>query len=76
MPGTGPGDGGERAWNASGRPRILGRRVRKSVCSGYLLDYLVELQRHEAQVTEKPDEWMPWNYRETLTRLASIPAVN
>jgi transposase len=39
-------------------------------------DYLVELQRHEAQVKEKPSEWMPWNYRETLARLASIPAVS
>jgi hypothetical protein len=39
-------------------------------------DYLVELQRHEAQVKEKPSEWMPWNYRETRARLASIPAVS
>src|ERR1700677_2574924 len=39
-------------------------------------DYLVELQRHEAQVKEKPSEWMPWNYRETLAGLASTPAVS
>ena len=39
-------------------------------------DYLVELQRHAAQVKEKPSEWMPWNYRETLSGLASIPVVS
>ncbi len=37
-------------------------------------DYLVELQRHASQVQEKPSEWMRWNYRETLARLASTPA--
>lgn len=33
-------------------------------------DYLVELQRHKAQLAAHPSEWMPWNYRETLLRLA------
>ena len=31
-------------------------------------DYLSELQRHHRQVAEKPAEWLPWNYRETLER--------
>jgi len=26
-------------------------------------DYLVELQRHAAEVAASPAEWMPWNYR-------------
>lgn len=33
-------------------------------------DYLTELQRHAEALARNPAEWMPWNYRETLTRLA------
>ena len=33
-------------------------------------DYLTELQRHAAEVFAHPPEWMPWNYRETMARLA------
>ena len=29
-------------------------------------DYLVELQRHAAQVAKDPPSWMPWNYRLAL----------
>ena len=29
-------------------------------------DYLVALQRNHAFVEENPEEWMPWNYQETL----------
>ncbi len=36
-------------------------------------DYLTELQRHAKELKQKPSEWMPWNYRETLARLA-MPA--
>jgi transposase len=32
-------------------------------------DYLVELQKNHALVEENPEEWMPWNYRETLAAL-------
>ncbi len=31
-------------------------------------DYLCEMQRHAEQVKEDPEQWMPWNYRETLNR--------
>ena len=37
-------------------------------------DYLVALQRHHQEVAARPDEWMPWTYRETLTRHAAGPA--
>jgi len=37
-------------------------------------DYLTELQRHAEQLRAKPAEWMPWNYRATLDRLAQ-PAI-
>jgi hypothetical protein len=33
-------------------------------------DYLTELQRHTEELKQNPSEWMPWNYRETLARLA------
>lgn len=32
-------------------------------------DYLVALQRYHALVEENPEEWMPWNYAETLAGL-------
>jgi hypothetical protein len=37
-------------------------------------DYLTELQRHAAELKANPAEWVPWNYRETLLRLATPTA--
>ena len=37
-------------------------------------DYLTELQRHAEELKQNPSEWMPWNYRETLARLATRTA--
>ena len=37
-------------------------------------DYLTELQRHSADLSARPQEWMPWNYRETLIRLTTPAA--
>ena len=36
-------------------------------------DYLVALQRHHEEVADEPEDWMPWNYREILARLATGP---
>jgi hypothetical protein len=33
-------------------------------------DYLTELLRHSTELKQRPSEWMPWNYRDTLPRLA------
>jgi hypothetical protein len=30
-------------------------------------DYLTELQRHPGELAASPSDWMPWNYRETLS---------
>jgi hypothetical protein len=30
-------------------------------------EQLTELQRHVAELKSKPSDWMPWNYRDTLT---------
>jgi len=32
-------------------------------------DYLVELMRHEKEVSQEPGKWLPWNYRGTLAEL-------
>jgi transposase len=32
-------------------------------------EYLTELQRHSADLSVHPSEWMPWNYREAVPRL-------
>ena len=37
-------------------------------------DYLTELQRHAEELKRQPSEWMPWNYRETLSRLSALAA--
>lgn len=37
-------------------------------------DYLVQLQRHTDKVASSPEEWMPWNYLETLARLEAEAA--
>jgi transposase len=34
-------------------------------------DYLTELLRHPAQLTVRPAEWMPWNYRGTANAAAA-----
>ena len=38
------------------------------LCGANSFDYLIELQRHAQELVARPAEWMPWNYRETLTR--------
>jgi transposase len=38
------------------------------LCGANSFDYLTELQRHTRELAERPAEWMPWNYRETLAR--------
>ena len=37
-------------------------------------DYLTELLRHTEELKRSPSEWMPWNYRETLSRLSALAA--
>jgi len=37
-------------------------------------DYLTELLRHAEELKQSPSEWMPWNYRDTLARMATPAA--
>jgi transposase len=43
------------------------------LCGANSFDYLIELQRHAQELAACPTEWMPWNYRETLTRTVNLP---
>lgn len=38
-------------------------------CGADPLEYLVELQKHSAELAENPGAWMAWNYRETVQAL-------
>jgi hypothetical protein len=40
------------------------------LCGANPFDYLTELQKHADRLRNAPQEWMPWNYRETLAGLA------
>jgi len=34
-------------------------------------DYLTELDRHAEELSASPQDWMPWNYRQTLDGVAT-----
>jgi transposase len=36
------------------------------LCGANPFDYLTELQKHSSELAQKPAQWMPWTYRETL----------
>ena len=38
-------------------------------------DYLTELERHATAVAANPQDWLPWNYQETLVSIAALPPV-
>jgi transposase len=42
------------------------------LCGANSLDYLIEIQRHARELAARPSEWMPWNYRDTLMRIAAV----
>lgn len=45
-------------------------------CGADPFDYLVELQKHAAELAENPGAWMPWNYRQTIERGRASPSSN
>jgi hypothetical protein len=40
------------------------------LCRANPFDYLTKLQTHADEVESSPQDWMPWNYQETLAALA------
>jgi transposase len=43
------------------------------LCGANPFDYLTELERHADELATNPQDWMPWNYRQTLDALAPPP---
>jgi len=43
------------------------------LCGANPFDYLTEPDRHASAAASTPAARMPWNYRETLASLASLP---
>jgi len=43
-------------------------------CEANPFDYLTELDRHAACTAANPQDWLPWNYRQTLAGPATFPA--
>ncbi|MBN1393517.1 MAG: transposase [Pirellulales bacterium] len=39
------------------------------LCGANPFEYLTEIDRHAAELSSRPQDWMPWNYRETLEGL-------
>jgi len=40
------------------------------LCDANVFDYLAELDRHAADLAANPENWMPWNYRQTLESIS------
>jgi transposase len=38
------------------------------LCGANAFEYLTDLQQHGEELSRSPQQWMPWNYRETLAR--------
>ena len=40
------------------------------LCGANAFEYLTELQQHYEELSCSPEQWMPWNRRETLARVS------
>jgi len=43
------------------------------LCGANPFEYLTELDRHASEACVNPQNWMPWNYRETLEGMGQCP---
>src|SRR5712692_7123071 len=46
------------------------------LCGADPFDFLVVLQRHHEAVVAHPDQWMPWNYQQTLAERSPAPGAS
>lgn len=46
------------------------------LCGTDPFNYLCELQRNPRPLAENPGQWLPWNYRQTLAKIADGSAVD
>jgi transposase len=42
-------------------------------CGANAFDYLTELERHAGELSANPQNWMPWNYKQTLGNTGPPP---
>ncbi len=42
------------------------------LCGANPFDYLTELERHADELARNPQDWLPWNYRQTLDALTPL----
>jgi transposase len=42
------------------------------LCDANPFDYLTELERHADELARNPQDWLPWNYRQTLDALTPL----
>ena len=42
------------------------------LCEANPFDYLTELERHADEASSSPQNWMPWNYRDTLEGMGHV----
>jgi hypothetical protein len=42
------------------------------LCGANPFEYLAELDRHAGPASANPQDWMPWNYRETLEGMEHV----
>ncbi len=47
-----------------------------ALCGANPFDYLTEIDRHAAEMSAAPQNWMPWNYRQTIAVSSLHPAIS
>ena len=47
-----------------------------ALCGANPFDYLTEIDRHAAEMSAAPQNWMPWNYRQTIAVSSLDPAIS
>jgi hypothetical protein len=45
------------------------------LCGASPFDYLTELEQHAGELSAGPEQWMPWNYRETPAAAGTSPVL-
>ena len=47
-----------------------------ALCGANPFDCLTEIDRHAAEMSAAPQNWMPWNYRQTIAVSSLHPAIS
>jgi hypothetical protein len=50
--------------------------VNGQFCKASPFDCLTELERHAGELSADPQDWMPWDYRETLEKIRNTARRN